>query len=148
MLNMSNSEQKNVNSENNTLIINNTNYEIDKIEIYGKYNIELVTKNSNITLYLDLNKDVIASLVLNEKNNISDKISKDQNIKIENISYTFYIENELYITKINDNGYKIELSMPNIGLLIPPFDEINKSRNDTNKSFLKNIYLNVVIELK
>jgi len=38
--------------------------------------------------------------------------------------------------------------MPNIELLIPPFDEINKSRNDTNKSFLKNIYLNVVIELK
>ena len=46
MLNMSN-------SENNTLIINNKNYEIDKIEICGKYNIELVTKNSNITLYLD-----------------------------------------------------------------------------------------------
>ena len=141
MLNMSN-------SENNTLIINDIKFEIDKIEICGKYNIELVTKNSNITLYLDLNKDVIASLVLNEKTNISDKISKDQNIKIENISYTFYIENELYITKINDNGYKIELSMPNIELLIPPFDEINKSRNDTNKSFLKNIYLNVVIELK
>ena len=57
------------NSENNTLIINNKNYEIDKIEICGKYNIELVTKNSNITLYLDLNKDVIASLVLNEKTN-------------------------------------------------------------------------------
>ena len=148
MLNMSNSEQKNVNSENNTLIINNKNYEIDKIEICGKYNIELVTKNSNITLYLDLNKDVIASLVLNEKTNIYDKIGKDQNIKIENISYTFYIENELYITKINDNGYKIELSIPNIELLIPPFDEISKSRNDTNKSFLKNIYLNVVIELK
>lgn len=35
MLNMSNSEQKNVNSENNTLIINNKNYEIDKIEICG-----------------------------------------------------------------------------------------------------------------
>ena len=85
MLNMSNSEQKNVNSENNTLIINNKNYEIDKIEICGKYNVELVTKNSNITLYLDLNKDVIASLVLNEKTNISDKISKDQNIKMPNL---------------------------------------------------------------
>ena len=123
MLNISNYELE---SANNTLIINDIKFEIDKIKIAGKYNIVLKIKNQNIILYLDLKKEIFDSLTLNERTNVSDMINKDQNIKIENISYNFYVGNELYITKISDYDYMIELSIPNVELLIPPFDESSK----------------------
>lgn len=147
MLNIANDELRSANNENNTLIINDTNFEIDKIEIVGKYNIVLKIKNQNIILYLDLKKEIFDSLTLNERTNISNVINRDQNIKIENISYNFYVGNELYITKISAYDYIIELSIPNVELLIPPFDELSKSRININESFLKNIYFNIIIKL-
>lgn len=143
MLNISNYELE---SANNTLIINDIKFEIDKIEVAGKYNIVLKIKNQNIILYLDLKKEIFDSLTLNERTNVSDMVNKDQNIKIENISYNFYVGNELYITKISDYDYIIELSIPNVELLIPPFDELSKSRINTNEQFLKNIYFNIIIK--
>ena len=144
MLNISNDELK---SANNTLIINDIKFEIDKIEIAGKYNIVLKIKNQNIILYLDLKKEIFDSLTLNERTNVSDMINKDQNIKIENISYNFYVGNELYITKISDYDYMIELSIPNVELLIPPFDESSKFRINSNEQILKNIYFNAILNL-
>lgn len=144
MLNISNYELE---SANNTLIINDIKFEIDKIEIAGKYNIALKIKNQNIILYLDLKKEIFASLTLNERTNVSDMINKDQNIKIENISYNFYVGNELYITKISDYDYMIELSIPNVVLLIPPFDESSKFRINSNEQILKNIYFNAILNL-
>ena len=47
MLNISNYELE---SANNTLIINDIKFEIDKIEIAGKYNIVLKIKNQNILI--------------------------------------------------------------------------------------------------
>ena len=143
MLNISNYELE---YANNTLIINDIKFEIDKIEIASKYNIVLKIKNQNIILYLDLKKEIFDSLTLNERTNVSDMVNKDQNIKIENISYNFYVGNELYITKISDYDYIIELSIPNVELLIPPFDELSKSRINTNEQFLKNIYFNIIIK--
>ena len=133
--------------KNNMLVINNEKFKIEKVEISGKYNIELTTKGSNITLYLDLKKEILDSLTLNEKTNVSGEINKDQNIKIKNISYTFYIGNELYITKISNYDYMIELSITNVELLTPTFDELSKSRINTNEQFLKNIYFNIIIKL-
>lgn len=144
MLNISNYELE---SANNTLIINDIKFEIDKIEIAGKYNIVLKIKNQNIILYLDLKKEIFDSLTLNERTNVSDMINKDQNIKIENISYDFYVGNELYITKISDYDYMIELSIPNVELLIPPFDESSKFRINSNEQILKKIYFNVILNL-
>lgn len=144
MLNISNYELE---SANNTLIINDIKFEIDKIEIAGKYNIALKIKNQNIILYLDLKKEIFDSLTLNERTNVSDTINKDQNIKIENISYNFYVGNELYITKISDYDYMIELSIPNVVLLIPPFDESSKFRINSNEQILKNIYFNAILNL-
>ena len=144
MLNISNYELE---SANNTLIINDIKFEIDKIEIAGKYNIVLKIKNQNIILYLDLKKEIFDSLTLNERTNVSDMINKDQNIKIENISYDFYVGNELYITKISDYDYMIELSIPNVELLIPPFDESSKFRINSNEQILKNIDFNVILNL-
>ena len=144
MLNISNYELE---SANNTLIINDIKFEIDKIEIAGKYNIALKIKNQNIILYLDLKKEIFDSLTLNERTNVSVMINKDQNIKIENISYNFYVGNELYITKISDYDYMIELSIPNVVLLIPPFDESSKFRINSNEQILKNIYFNAILNL-
>ncbi len=144
MLNISNYELE---SANNTLIINDIKFEIDKIKIAGKYNIVLKIKNQNIILYLDLKKEIFDSLTLNERTNVSDMINKDQNIKIENISYNFYVGNELYITKISDYDYMIELSIPNVELLIPPFDESSKFRINSNEQILKNIYFNAILNL-
>ena len=144
MLNISNYELE---SANNTLIINDIKFEIDKIEIAGKYNIVLKIKNQNIILYLDLKKEIFDSLTLNERTNVSDMVNKDQNIKIENISYNFYVGNELYITKIRDYDYMIELSIPNVELLIPPFDESSKFRINSNEQILKNIYFNAILNL-
>lgn len=144
MLNISNYELE---SANNTLIINDIKFEIDKIKIAGKYNIVLKIKNQNIILYLDLKKEIFDSLTLNERTNVSDMINKDQNIKIENISYDFYVGNELYITKISDYDYMIELSIPNVELLIPPFDESSKFRINSNEQILKNIYFNAILNL-
>ena len=59
MLNISNYELE---SANNTLIINDIKFEIDKIKIAGKYNIVLKIKNQNIILYLDLKKEIFDSL--------------------------------------------------------------------------------------
>ena len=144
MLNISNYELE---TANNTLIINDIKFEIDKIKIAGKYNIVLKIKNQNIILYLDLKKEIFDSLTLNERTNVSDMINKDQNIKIENISYNFYVGNELYITKISDYDYMIELSIPNVELLIPPFDESSKFRINSNEQILKNIYFNAILNL-
>ena len=107
----------------------------------------LKIKNQNIILYLDLKKEIFDSLTLNERTNVSDMINKDQNIKIENISYDFYVGNELYITKISDYDYMIELSIPNVELLIPPFDESSKFRINSNEQILKNIYFNAILNL-
>lgn len=78
MLNISNDELKSANNEKNMLIINDIKFEIEKVEIAGKYNIVLKIKNQNIILYLDLKKEIFDSLTLNERTNVSDMINKDQ----------------------------------------------------------------------
>ena len=103
------------------------NDEILKIEsiIFDKGLLSIKASN-NCVLNIDLNFD-ITKLNNGIRENISKKIYTDQNFITEKYSYVIDIGNEVYLTK-NDDNYLLEISISNVNILIPPFDNINNRR--------------------
>ena len=100
--------------------------------IYDNGLLLIKTKN-NYKLNIDLNFD-ITELNNGIKENISKKINIDQNFVTEKYSYVIDIGNDINLTK-NSNNYLLEIIIPKVKILIPPFDNINNIRLESKNNY-------------
>ena len=82
-------------------------------------------------LNIDFNFD-ITELKEGSRENISGKIYKDQNFSTDKYSYVIYIGQDIYLTK-NNNRYFLEINLPKVDILIPPFDKSKNKRLEEDK---------------
>lgn len=112
------------------IILNNKNLKIKSI-VFDRRELSIKTTN-NYILNIDLNFN-IDSLKNNARENISNRINNDQNFITKKYSYVIDIGNDVYLTKTNDY-YLLEINIPKVDVLIPPFDNINNKRIDFNNN--------------
>lgn len=110
------------------IILNNKNLKIKSI-VFDRRELSIKTIN-NYILNIDLNFN-IDSLKNNVRENISNRINNDQNFITKKYSYVIDIGNDVYLTKTNDY-YLLEINIPKVDILIPPFDNINNKRIEFN----------------
>ena len=99
--------------------------------VFNKGLLSIKTAN-NYMLNIDLNFD-ITTLNNGVRENISKRIYSDQNFVTEKYGYVIDIGNDVYLTKTNDY-YLLEINIPKVDILIPPFDNINNKRIDFNNN--------------
>ncbi len=112
-----------------TFVVNGKTLEIKTIN-YNRGNLDIITTN-NYLLNIDFNFD-ITELKEGSRENISGKIYKDQNFSTDKYSYVIYIGQDVYLTK-NNNRYFLEINLPKVDILIPPFDKTKNKRLEEDK---------------
>ena len=123
------SEEKGEKMTKSTFIVNGKTLEIKTIN-YNRGNLDIITTN-NYLLNIDFNFD-ITELKEGSRENISEKIYKDQNFSTDKYSYVIYIGQDVYLTK-NKNKYFLEINLPKVDILIPPFDKSKNKRLEEDK---------------
>ena len=124
-------EKEKIKNNKSIFILNDEYQEIESI-IYKERLLTIKTIN-NCILNIDLNID-ITKLKTNKKENISKKIYKDQNFITNKYSYVIYIGKNVYLTKNNDD-YLLEIKIPKVDILIPPYENINNKRLEKNYNY-------------
>ena len=123
------SEEKGEKMTKSTFIVNGKTLEIKTIN-YNRGNLDIITTN-NYLLNIDFNFD-ITELKEGSRENISGKIYKDQNFSTDKYSYVIHIGQDVYLTK-NNNRYFLEINLPKVDILIPPFDKTKNKRLEEDK---------------
>ena len=112
-----------------TFVVNGKTLGIKTIN-YNRGNLDIITTN-NYLLNIDFNFD-ITELKEGSRENILGKIYKDQNFSTDKYSYVIYIGQDVYLTK-NNNRYFLEINLPKVDILIPPFDKSKNKRLEEDK---------------
>ena len=114
-------------------IVNDQKIEISNIN-YEDGCFSITTKEPKYTINISLKKDInIKSLKINIKENISKYVYLDQHFITEKYSYVIAIKDNIYITKKSDNIYLFELYLPQVEILIPPFNNIKNTRENLSE---------------
>ena len=121
--------------EKSEFILNDKKVEIESIN-YENGNISIIGKNPDCGINIYIKYD-INLLPKNLKKDISNYIYLDQNFYTEKFSYVIEIKKDIYLTKKSYNNYLLELYLPKVEILIPPFDNINKRRVDLKEEELE-----------
>lgn len=117
---------------NNSMFILNDEYLEIKSIVYKDDLLSIKTSN-NCLLNIYLKFD-ISELKNGVRENISRKIYIDQNFATEKYSYVFAIGNDVYLTR-NKDDYLLEISIPKVEILIPPYDNINNIRLEPRNNY-------------
>ena len=114
-------------------IVNDQKIEISNIN-YEDGCFSITTKEPKYTINISLKKEIdIKSLKINIKENISKDVYLDQHFITEKYSYVIAIKDNIYITKKSDNIYLFELYLPQVEILIPPFNNIKNTRENLSE---------------
>lgn len=114
-------------------IVNDQKIEISNIN-YEDGCFLITTKEPNYTINISLKKDIdIKSLKINIKENIAKYVYLDQHFITEKYSYVIAIKDNIYITKKSDNIFLFELYLPQVEILIPPFNNIKNTRENLSE---------------
>ncbi len=113
------------------LALNDEILEIRSI-IFNDNELSIKTEN-NYMLNIDLKFDITA-LIDDVRENISKKIDRDQIFVTEKYSYVIDIGNDIYLTK-NKERYLLEIDIPKVNILIPPFDINNNKRLESDFNY-------------
>ena len=114
-------------------IVNDQKIEISNIN-YEDGCFSITTKEPKYTINFSLKKEIdIKSLKINIKENISKDVYLDQHFITEKYSYVIAIKDNIYITKKSDNIYLFELYLPQVEILIPPFNNIKNTRENLSE---------------
>ena len=114
-----------------TFILDDEYLEIKDV-VYKDGELSITTTN-NYILNINMNFD-ISTLNNGIRENISRSIYEDQDFVTEKYSYVIDIGNDVYLTKNNDT-FLLEISIPKVIILIPPFDNINKTRLELKNNY-------------
>ena len=117
---------------NKSIFVVDDEYLEIKSIIYNNDVLSIETTN-NYILNVYLNFD-ITKLANYTRENISKKIYIDQNFITEKYSYVIDIGNDIFLTKNNDS-YLLEIIIPKVEILIPPFDNINNKRLESKNNY-------------
>ena len=131
---------------------------MDEVKINGKViDIDSVKyENKSILINLKNNwglnisfKDDTILLECCTKKDVSKDIYYEINFYTDRYSYCINVDKCVYITKV-DNNYLLELNLPSINGIIPPFDNVNKVRADLSDSEIeiKNLEMKVYFKYK
>ena len=131
---------------------------MDEVKINGKViDIDSVKyENKSILINLKNNwglnisfKDDAILLECCTKKDVSKDIYYEINFYTDRYSYCINVDKGVYITKV-DNNYLLELNLPSINVIIPPFDNVNKVRADLSDSEIeiKNLEMKVYFKYK
>ena len=114
-------------------IVNDQKIEISNIN-YEDGCFSITTKEPKYTINISLKKEIdIKSLKINIKENISKDVYLDQHFITEKYSYVIAIKDNIYITKKSDNIFLFELYLPQVEILIPPFNNIKNTRENLSE---------------
>ena len=114
-------------------IVNDKKIEISNIN-YENGCFLITTKEPKYTINISLKKDIdIKSLKINIKENIAKYVYLDQHFITEKYSYVIAIKDNIYITKKSDNIFLFELYLPQVEILIPPFNNIKNTRENLSE---------------
>ena len=114
-------------------IVNDKKIEISNIN-YEDGCFSITTKEPKYTINISLKKEIdIKSLKINIKENISKDVYLDQHFITEKYSYVIAIKDNIYITKKSDNIFLFELYLPQVEILIPPFNNIKNTRENLSE---------------
>ena len=114
-------------------IVNDQKIEISNIN-YEDGCFSITTKEPKYTINISLKKEIdIKSLKINIKENISKDVYLDQHFITEKYSYVIAIKDNIYITKKSDNIFLFELYLPQVEILISPFNNIKNTRENLNE---------------
>ena len=126
--------------------INGKVIDVDNIKYEDKS--ILITLKNNWGLNISFKDDI--SLFGNcIKKDVSKDIYYEINFYTDRYSYCINVDKGVYITKV-DNNYLLELNLPSINVIIPPFDNVNKVRADLSDSEIeiKNLEMKVYFKYK
>ena len=91
----------------------------------------IIYKNGELSITTSNNYMLNINLNIEKINN--EKILTDLSFVTQKYSYLIDIGNNALLTKF-DNNYLLEIDIPKVNILIPPFDNINKKRLESNIS--------------
>ena len=91
----------------------------------------IIYKNGELSITTSNNYMLNINLDIERINN--EIINTDLSFVTQKYSYLIDIGNNALLTKI-DNNYLLEIDIPKVNILIPPFDNINKKRLESNIS--------------
>lgn len=126
--------------------INGKVIDVDNIKYEDKS--ILITLKNNWGLNISF-KDDISLLGNCIKRDVSKDIYYEINFYTDRYSYCINVDKGVYITKV-DNNYLLELNLPSINVIIPPFDNVNKVRAELSDSEIeiKNLEMKVCFKYK
>lgn len=126
--------------------INGKVIDIDSVKYENKS--ILITLKNNWGLNISFKDDTIL-LECCTKKDVSKDIYYEINFYTDRYSYCINVDKGVYITKV-DNNYLLELNLPSINVIIPPFDNVNKVRTDLSDSEIeiKNLEMKVYFKYK
>lgn len=131
---------------------------IDNVKINGKVidvdNIKYEDKSILITLKnnwgLNISfKDDISLLGNCIKKDVSKDIYYEINFYTDRYSYCINVDKGIYITRMDNNSYLLELNLPSIDIVIPPFDKVKEMRINLSSEEIeiKNLEINAYFKL-
>ena len=121
------------------MFYNNEDIGISKIEAYYKNIIEITSLDETITLYLGFNTKEydVMKMEVNKKINIIEYLYWDVSLKVREGRLLFDItDNKVYLTRLDENKFRLEVDIDNPDMIDSNVDEIfNSLKVDAEFSF-------------
>lgn len=121
------------------MFYNNEDIGISKIDAYYKNIIEITSLDEDVTLILGFNTEEydVMNMELNKRTNIVEYLYWDVSLKVKDGRHLFDItENKIYLTRLEDNKFRLEVDIENPDMIDSNVDEIfNSLKVDAEFSF-------------
>ena len=121
------------------MFYNNEDIGISKIEAYYKNIIEITSLDETITLYLGFNTKEydVMKMEFNKRINIIEYLYWDVSLKVREGRHLFDItDNKVYLTRLDENKFKLEVDIDSPDMIDSNVDEIfNSLKVDAEFSF-------------
>lgn len=121
------------------MFYNNVDIGISKIDASYKYIIEITSLDENVTLFLGFNTKEydVKMMGLNKRTNIIEYLYWDVSLKVGEGRHLFDItKDKVYLTRLDDNKYRIEVDVENPDMIDSTVGEtFNSLKVDAEFSF-------------
>ena len=104
--------------------------------------------SNNYFINLDFSKKLDLNLLKNNvKKNISEYLYLNQNFVTHKYSYVINIGKNIFITRKSEYKYLFELFIPDVEVLIPPFNNVKHIRENLEKNEINKLEIKIYFEI-
>ena len=104
--------------------------------------------SNNYFINLDFSKKLDLNLLKNDvKKNISEYLYLNQNFVTYKYSYVINIGKNIFMTKKSEYKYLFELFIPDVEVLIPPFNNVKHIRENLEKNEINKLEIKIYFEI-